>query len=411
MTTFEIMIDRYAQLVVKMGVNIQKEQTLVVFAPLFAADFVRILTKKAYEAGAKNVYIDWTDDAITQIKYESAPIDSFKDFPLWKTEGFEKMAENGAAFISIRGTNPELLTGVDPDRIALNIKSESEAFKKLQNYVMENYISWSLVAVPSLGWAQKVFPDSNDKQKQIEDLWNAIFSATRVDLDNPIRAWQAHNENLRRKLEYLNTKKYRYLHYEAPGTKLTIELPSKHIWHGGQSITKKGVLFNANIPTEEVFTVPLKEGVNGVVQSTKPLSYGGNLIENFTLTFRNGRIVNYTAETGYEVLKKLIKTDNGSHYLGEVALVSHQSPISQTNLIFYETLFDENASSHLAIGNAYSFCIKNGENMTREELVQRGLNYSLIHVDFMIGSSQLNISGERIDKTIEPLIQNGDWAF
>jgi aminopeptidase len=271
----------------------------------------------------KMFYIDWTDDVVTQIKHELAPIDSLKEFPLWKTKGFEEMAENGAAFISIRGTNPELLTGINPDRIALTTKSEGMAFKKLQSYVMANQISWLVIAVPSFGWARKVFPGYNDKQKQIEALWNAIFRATRVDLDNPIGAWQIHNVNLGKKLEYLNAKKYRYLHYAAPGTKLSIELPPNHIWRGGSSINNKGISFNANISTEEIFTVSLKEGVNGIVQSTRPLSYGGNLMEDFTLTFRNGRIVHSTAKTGYEVLKKLIKTDEGSHYLGEVALVPH----------------------------------------------------------------------------------------
>ncbi|MDF2682571.1 MAG: aminopeptidase [Brevibacillus sp.] len=410
MIAFETLLDRYAHLVVKVGINIQPGQALIVFASLSSADFVRRIARKAYECGAKNVYVDWTDDDLTRIKYDLAPENAFSEYPLWKIKGFEEMVENGAALLNIRTSNPELLDGVDPERLAAASKSEGEAFKKLQSYTMANLVSWCLISVPSPAWAAKVFPELNE-QKQMAALWNAIFRATRTDLDNPIKAWQDHNNNLKQKIAHLNTKKYRFLHYKAPGTKLSIELPPHHLWRGGVSVNKKGIPFVANLPTEEVFTAPLKEGVNGVVRSTKPLSYRGSLIENFTLTFANGRIVDFTAEKGYEVLKGLITTDEGSHYIGEVALVPHQSPISQTNLIFYNLLLDENASNHLAIGNAYSSCIEGGENMTEEELQKQGINRSLTHVDFMIGSSEMNIDGETADGNREPLIRDGNWAL
>jgi aminopeptidase len=408
--TLEKMLDRYAQLAVKVGVNIQPGQTLVVTAPLSSADFVRKVARKAYEAGAKNVHIEWTDDELTRMKYDLAPDEAFKEFPLWKAKGYEQMAEDGAAFLSIVAPNPNLLKGVNPQRLATARKAAGQAMNTFRNYTMSNQVSWSVIAVASSAWAEMVFPNLAEPERT-ESLWNAIFHATRVDQEDPIQAWEEHHANLNEKVSYLNEKQYKYLHYEAPGTNLSIELPPNHIWIGGGDVNAKGIAFMANMPTEEVFTAPLKEGVNGVVRSTKPLSYNGNLIENFSLTFEKGRIVDFSAESGYVMLKELIETDEGSHYLGEVALVPHQSPISQSNLIFFESLYDENASNHLAIGNAYPVCIEGGAGMGREELEQKGLNTSLTHVDFMIGSAEMNIDGETADGKREPLFRSGNWAF
>lgn len=249
------------------------------------------------------------------------------------------------------------------------------------------------------------------EEKQVEALWDAIFKATRADLDNPVEAWAQHNDNLHEKVDYLNNKNYAKLHYTAPGTDLTIELPKRHLWCGAGSINEKGEEFMANMPTEEVFTVPHKDGVNGYVSSTKPLSYGGNIIDNFKLTFENGRIIQVEAAQGEEVLKNLVATDEGSHYLGEVALVPFHSPISQSNILFYNTLFDENASNHLAIGSAYAFCIEGGKSMSSDELKAHGLNESITHVDFMIGSELMNIDGVTADGQSEPVFRNGNWAF
>lgn len=410
MTSFEQQLDRYASLAVQVGVNIQPGQTLVVTAPISAVDFVRKVAKKAYEVGAKNVHTEWTDDDLTRIKYEMAPDEAFKEYPMWRAKGWEEMAENNAAFLSIIASNPDLLQGIDPQRIQDANKTASGAMQKFRSYAMADKVSWSVIAVPSPAWADKVFPDLPEDQR-VDALWKAIFQATRVDQEDPVAAWREHTSSLDSKAEYLNKKKYRFLHYSAPGTDLSIQLPANHLWVSGGSQNEKGTAFVANMPTEEVFTTPSKEGVNGVVRSTKPLSYGGNLIKDFTLTFEKGRIVDFTAQTGYEVLKRLIETDEGSHYLGEVALVPHQSPISQSNIVFLNTLFDENASSHLAIGNAYAFCIEGGKSMTKEELEQNGLNSSLTHVDFMIGSAEMNIDGETADGKREPLFRNGNWAF
>lgn len=410
MENFDQLLEKYAELGVKIGVNIQEGQDLLINASLSAADFVRKITKIAYQAGAKNVHIEWNDDEVTKIRYHHAPDESFKEFPMWKARGFEEMAENGTAFLSIVSQDPDLLKGVDPERIATFNKTRGQALEKYRDYILSDKVSWSVLATPSKAWAKKVFPEGTSEE-QIEKLWQAIFKATRVDQQDPVAAWKEHNDNLQNKVEYLNAKKYKKLHYKAKGTDLTIELPEKHLWVGGGGDNQAGVNFMANMPTEEVFTLPVKDGVNGYVSSSKPLSYGGNLIDNFTLTFENGKIVDYTAETGYETLKRLIETDEGSQFLGEVALVPYDSPISNLDIIFYNTLFDENASCHLAIGNAYASCLDGGTTMSKEELIENGANQSITHVDFMIGSADLDIDGETADGQLEAVFRNGNWAF
>lgn len=409
-STFEAKLTKYAELAVKIGVNIQPNQYLYIAASIESAPFVQVVTKIAYEIGAKQVFVDYTDDQITRTRYELAPADSFDFFPPWKVQEREWLAEEGAAFMSIVSQSPDLLSGIDSKRIASFQKASGTALNKYRQYVQSDKISWTVIAAPSKQWARKVFPELPE-EKQVEALWDAIFKATRADLDNPVEAWAQHNDNLHEKVDYLNNKNYAKLHYTAPGTDLTIELPKGHLWCGAGSINEKGEEFMANMPTEEVFTVPHKDGVNGYVSSTKPLSYGGNIIDNFKLTFENGRIVQVEAAQGEEVLKNLVATDEGSHYLGEVALVPYHSPISQSNILFYNTLFDENASNHLAIGSAYAFCIEGGKSMSSDELKAHGLNESITHVDFMIGSEQMNIDGVTADGQSEPVFRNGNWAF
>lgn len=409
-STFEAQLTKYAELAVKIGVNIQPNQYLYIAASIESAPFVQVVTKIAYEIGAKQVFVDYTDDQITRTRYELAPADSFDFFPPWKVQEREWLAEEGAAFMSIVSQSPDLLSGIDSKRIASFQKASGTALNKYRQYVQSDKISWTVIAAPSKQWARKVFPELPE-EKQVEALWDAIFKATRADLDNPVEAWAQHNDNLHEKVDYLNNKNYAKLHYTAPGTDLTIELPKGHLWCGAGSINEKGEEFMANMPTEEVFTVPHKDGVNGYVSSTKPLSYGGNIIDNFKLTFENGRIVQVEAAQGEEVLKNLVATDEGSHYLGEVALVPFHSPISQSNILFYNTLFDENASNHLAIGSAYAFCIEGGKSMSSDELKAHGLNESITHVDFMIGSELMNIDGVTADGQSEPVFRNGNWAF
>lgn len=410
MISFNEKLDRYAELAVKIGVNIQPNQFLYISTAIDNVELVRLITKKAYEAGAKQVFVDFADDQINRLRYELAPADSFDFYPHWKTEERNWLAEQGAAFISIVSQSPDLLAGIESSRISAFQKATGKALSKYREYAQSDKISWNVIAASSKDWAAKVFPELPQDQ-QVEQLWDAIFKAVRVDVADPIQAWKTLDESLHDKVSYLNEKKYHKLHYRAPGTDLTIELPKNHLWCGGGSINVNGKEFMANMPTEEVFTAPYKTGVNGYVSSTKPLSYGGNIIDQFKITFENGRIVDVTAEQGEEVLKQLVATDEGSHYLGEVALVPHNSPISQSGLLFYNTLFDENASNHLAIGSAYAFNIEGGKTMSREEIAENGLNQSLTHVDFMIGSDKMDIDGITEDNNVEPIFRQGSWAF
>ncbi|MBS4205902.1 aminopeptidase [Lederbergia citrea] len=410
MSNFQEKLEKYAELAVKVGVNVQVGQTLAINTTIDNAEFIRIVVKKAYEAGAKNVIVNWNDDVVSRLKYDLAPDEAFQEYPKWRAREMEELAENGAAFMSVVSSGPDLLKGVDPKRIANFQKAAGQALDKYRQYIQSDKVSWTVIATPSKDWAAKVFPDAAPEE-QVEKLWEAIFKATRTDLDNPVDEWKRHDETLHEKVEYLNKKSYKKLHYTAPGTDLTIELPKGHLWAGAGSVNEKGHEFMANMPTEEVFTVPHKDGVNGYVSSTKPLSYGGNIIDEFTVTFENGRIVDVKAKEGEEILKQLVETDEGSHYLGEVALVPFNSPISQSNILFYNTLFDENASNHLAIGSAYAFCLEGGKQMTQEELAENGLNSSITHVDFMIGSAEMDIDGITETGEAEPIFRKGDWAF
>lgn len=410
MTSFNEKLTRYAELAVKVGVNIQPGQSLYISASIDNPEFIRLLTRTAYEVGAKQVYVDWVDDVITRTRFELAPSDSFEEYPAWKVQERLQLADGGAAFMSVMSQSPDLLKGIESSRIAASQKATGTALSKYRQYVQSDKISWTVIAAPSVAWASKVFP-SLPVEKQIPALWEAIFKAVRADLDSPIDAWVKHDETLHEKVDYLNEKKYHKLHYTAPGTDLTIELPKGHLWCGAGSINEKGEAFMANMPTEEVFTVPLKTGVDGFVSSTKPLSYGGNLIEDFKITFEKGRIVSVEAKEGQEVLEQLVDTDEGSKHLGEVALVPHKSPISESGLLFYNTLYDENASNHLAIGSAYAFCLEGGKKMSQEELADNGLNHSITHVDFMIGSEFMDIDGILEDGSKEAIFRKGNWAF
>ena len=410
MTEFDRNLTKYAELAVKVGINIQKDQFLFIQTATDGLQLAREITKLAYKNGAKQVFVDIADDEITRLRYELAPSNSFEFFPEWKSDEKIKLAEQGAAFISIVSQSPDLLSGIESARIASFQKAAGTALSKYRQYIQSDKVAWTVIAAPSPAWAAKVFPQLPPSE-QVTALWNAIFEATRVTNDDPVKAWTTHNDNLHTKVDYLNSKKYKALHYTAPGTDLTIDLPEKHLWCGAGSVNEQGTEFMANMPTEEVFTLPARNGVNGVVASTKPLSYGGNIIDNFTLTFENGRIVDAKAEQGDDVLTHLIETDEGSHYLGEVALVPHDSPISNSGLLFYNTLFDENASNHLAIGSAYAFNVDGGKTMTREELNEAGANESITHVDFMIGSADMDIDGILEDGTKEALFRNGNWAF
>ncbi|WP_077329420.1 aminopeptidase [Virgibacillus siamensis] len=402
--------EKYAELALKTGVNLQKNQALMINAPIEGAEFTKTVARKAYEMGAKDVHINWSDDELTLLKFENAPDEVIADFPEWKVKLHDEYAEDGAAVLSIRSTNPDLLKDVDSSRVAAANKAAAQAMTNFRQYTMNDRIPWSIISIPTGDWAQKIFPDKS-KEDAIESLWDAIVKIVRVDQDDPIAAWDAHNETLKTAREILNKRNYKKLIYKAPGTDLEMELPEGHIWKGGSAETEKGTTFNPNMPTEEVFSMPHKYGVNGTVSSTKPLNYGGSLIDNFSLTFKDGKVVDFKAEQGEDTLKHLLDTDEGARRLGEVALVPHESPVSQSGLIFYNTLFDENASCHIALGKAYPTNLEGGASMNDEELDQHGVNDSLTHVDFMIGSEKLDIDGVLEDGSTEPVFRNGTWAL
>jgi len=410
MGSFKENLESYAELAVKVGVNIQSGQELVINAHIPAAGFVRMVAKKAYQAGAKEVHFRWIDDDLTLTRYTYAPDEVFQSYPEWEVEGLERLAERGAAFLDLRSPELDLLNAIDPERIAQNNKTVSKALESYRDYRMSDKVSWSILMIPSEAWAKKLFPDL-EVNTAIQRLWEILFKMTRADREDPIQAWKDHQKTLDEKLNYLNAKKYHKLHYKAPGTDLMIEFPKGYQWAGGSADNIKGTSFFPNIPTEEVFTLPLKTGVNGTVTSTMPLNYSGTLIEKLSLTFQDGRIIESNAEKGSEILQHLVDTDEGSHYLGEVALVPNNSPIAQSGLIFFNTLYDENASCHLAIGKAYPKCLENGINMTREELDAHGVNKSLVHVDFMMGSAQLDIDGITASGEKEPVFRDGLWVF
>lgn len=405
------MLKKYATLAVKKGVNLQKDQVLLVNSPIECVDFSRAIAEVAYKEGAKEVVVHYSDQSLQKLKLEYASMDTLKETPNWIAESYNSYAKQGCAVISISASDPDAYKNISMDKIAAFQKSRQLALKEYYDYSMSNKIRWTVVSVPTEAWALKVFKNSNSEEA-VSKLWDVIFNVVRLNSDDPIEAWNEHNNNISKNLNFLNSNKLKKLHYKnSIGTDLTIELPEDHIWLGGSEKCAAGIEFNANMPTEEVYTLPKKTGINGTVVSSKPLSYGGNLIDDFSLTFKDGKVIDFTAKEGFETLKKLLDSDDGAKYLGEVALVPYDSPISNSNLIFYNTLFDENAACHLAFGKAYPTCIINGENLSDEELSKKGANDSIIHVDFMIGTKDLDITGYNEDNTEIKIFTSGNWAF
>jgi len=404
------MLEKYAELALKTGVNLKDNQVLMINSSIEGVDFTRILVKKAYELGAKDVVINWQDDEITLERYLHATEEALTTVPQWLVDKYLYYAEDDVALLSVRSTNPDLLKDVDPERVAKATKASAEAMKGFRKYTMNDKIAWSIISIPTNDWAMKIFP-GKDAETAKELLWEQIFNIVRVNTDDPIKAWEDHNATLKAAHKILNDKKYTSLKFTAPGTEITFGLPKGHIWKGGGAYTEAGRHFNPNMPTEEVFTMPDKYHVDGVVSSTKPLIYGGNMIDNFKLTFKDGKVVDFEAETGYDTLKHLLDTDEGAKRLGEIALVPHHSPISQSGLIFYNTLYDENASCHIALGKAYPTNIEGGAKMSDEELDAHGVNDSLTHVDFMIGSAELDIDGVLENGETEAVFRKGEWAL
>lgn len=408
--TFEEKLQAYAELAVKVGVNIQQGQYLLINTSVYALDFARLVVKEAYKAGAGRVHVNLTDDEIDRAYFEHAPDEEFNRFPEWVVKMRDEVIERNGAFLLIDAADPDKLTGISADRLATHQKVSGAALRNYRNAIMKDLIAWSIVAVPSPKWASKVFPDLA-AEEQVPALWEAIFKTVRIGEGNAIENWREHVTNLESRADLLNNKKYAKLHYKAPGTDLTIALAPQHKWLTGGSRTPEDTIFIANMPTEEVYTLPMKQGVNGYVSNTKPLAYQGNIIDGFKLTFEEGKIVQAEAQVGNDLLQELINVDEGSCYLGEVALVPHESPISASGILYFNTLFDENASNHLAIGEAYPTCLEGGRDLEKGQLEALGANTSVTHEDFMIGRGEMDIDGILPDGTVEPIFRKGSWAF
>lgn len=410
------MLKKYAEVIVKIGLNIRKGQRLIITnsrirgVPLQAAPLVREVVRVAYEIGARYVDVIWGDEELLRIRLQNAPRETLTEYPKWQIAGLMDMVEHGDAMLTIVADNPDLMSGLDSEAVATLQKVHLENYRPVGTAVSRSAVNWCLVAASSRAWGAKIFPDVSPEEADSK-LWKAIFESTRIDQPDPVAAWMSHIENLRTRSKYLQSKQYSSLYYKAPGTDLTLGLPRGHKWISARMPAENGVDFTANMPTEEVFTLADRNRAEGTVTATMPLSYGGTLIEDFSVTFANGRIVKVNAKKGEAVLKKLIETDEGATRLGEIALVPASSPIAKRGQLFYNTLFDENASCHLAVGRAYRFNLEGGEQMTDEEFEKRGGNNSLTHVDFMIGSNKMNIDGIREDGSAESVMRKGEWAF
>ena len=402
-------IDRLAELSVKTGLALQPGQDLMITAPIEALPLVRKITDYAYKSGAGVVTPIFSDPEMVLSRYRNALDASFDQAANWLYDGMGAAFDNNTARLAIVGDDPMLLANEDPEKVGRVNKANSQALTPARERITRFDINWNIVAWPGLAWAKRMFPDLPENEAQAK-LAEAIFSASRVNVSNPIEAWNNHNKNLRKRSNWLNQQNFASLHFSGPGTDLTVGLADGHEWMGGASLARNGITCNPNIPSEEVFTTPHCMRVQGTVSSTKPLSHQGTLIDNICVKFEAGSITEAHASKGEEVLLKVLDSDEGARRLGEVALVPHSSPISQSGLLFYNTLFDENAASHIALGQCYSKCFKGGENLSKDEIIKRGGNSSMIHIDWMIGSEEINVDGMNSNGASIPIFRNGEWA-
>ena len=409
--TFEEKLDRFAETAVRVGLGLVPGQELVLSAPTDALPLIRCITRAAYRAGAKYVTTLLSDDELILARYQNAPDESFDYAPQWLQDGIATAFRSGAARMAITGADPALLANEDPEKIARANTAASRANKPAMELITRHEINWSIVACATPAWAALVFP-GEPPELALGKLWDAIFRTSRITADDPVAEWEAHGRNLKERVDLLNSKRFYALRFftDDGSTDLTVGLADEHLWAGGGTTAGNGVVCQPNIPTEECFTTPHKERVSGMVSATKPLSHQGTMIENIRCQFVDGSIVEASATAGEAALKKLIATDEGARQLGEVALVPHDSPIARSGMLFYNTLFDENAASHIALGQAYSTCLIGGESMSDKELAAHGANESLIHVDWMIGGPRVHVDGIHAGGGAEPLMRDGNWV-
>ena len=404
-------IDLYAELLVKKGVALQPDQELVLQAPVESADFARRVVSAAYRAGAGHVTVIWQDDAVSRLTYENCPVTFFESTPSWQVEQLNSLAEAGAAFLFLEGRDPSALEGVDPAKLVAAAKARNTDCRAFRDGMDFGYNAWCIAGVPVAAWARKVFPDVSSAEA-LYRLWVLILEVARADGKDPESAWETHNASFEKTKRFLNSHHFDALRYEsANGTSLAVGLPAAHVWDGGAGRTRDGVTFFPNIPTEEVFTSPDRLRVDGVVHATLPLVLSGQMVRDFWLRFEDGRVVDFDAVQGKEVLRHIVETDEGSCRLGEVALVSKNTPIRQSDTLFFDTLYDENASCHLALGMGFPECLEGGASLSKDDLLARGVNQSSTHVDFMIGADDLNIRGISADGTETAIFENGQWVW
>lgn len=409
MKTLEQNLQDYAALAIRVGVNLQPNQELIISANTSELPLVRNLVAEAYKVGAKNVMVFYQDDENTLARFQHGQQGALEYAPQWFYDAMAKAHEQGAARLSVYGGNPALLKDVDASKVALHSQTQSQAARGVAQLLSGFAASWSIVSYANPVWAGMVFPDVSEEEA-VNRLWEAIFKVSRVDQPDPVAAWQHHCETLSRRKDYLNNKRYAALWFRGPGTNLKVGLADGHVWQGGWGMTKNGVRCLPNIPTEEVFTMPHKDRVDGYVSSTKPLSLQGQIVERIYVRFEKGKVVEAKANKGQEILRKCIETDEGAKYLGEVALVPYSSPVSQTGRLFYNTLFDENAASHIALGRAYEENLEGFRDLSPEERENCGYNHSVVHEDWMIGSDEVDVDGITQSGQIEPLMQRGEWV-
>jgi aminopeptidase len=408
-------LEAYGELTVRVALNLQPGQRLIILGPLAsglsfeAAPLVRQIAASAYRAGSPLVEAVWGDEALLLTRLAHAPRSTFSEFSAWLPKTLTEHVEAGHAVLSIYANDPDLLKNESADAVSALQQGTSRAMVAFRELLSRNQTNWAVIAAAGRGWAAKVFPDRRPED-QIAGLWDEINRMCRLDAPDPVAAWQKHIEQLAARAEYLNRQHYDALRYRGPGTDFTVGLPPGHVWVSGCTVSRSGIQFTANLPTEEVFTMPHKDRADGVVRSSKPLSYGGTLIEDFSLRFSGGRVTDVKAARGEAVLRQLVETDPGAARLGEIALVPQSSPISRSGRLFYNTLFDENAATHVALGAAYKFTIRGGEAMDEDRFAQAGGNRSVVHVDFMIGSAELDIDGVKPDGVAEPLMRRGEWS-
>ena len=405
--SFDDKLERLAEVAVKVGVGLLPGQKLIVTGHVDALPLVHRVVAAAYRAGSRYVITDLYDDKLALQRYRFAPRDSFEEFPVFQIESRLKAIEEGYALLWIAADDPLVMRGQDSELLRVAGQTRAKHSKPVSDKIGQFAINWCIIGAASPRWAELVFPNQEDA---VEKLWDAIFAASRADQPDPVAAWKAHTDLLEAKIQHLNARRYSALYFRGPGTDLRVGLVDGHRWAGGAGKAKNGAVCVPNMPTEEVFTTPHRERVDGVVTATKPLSFRGTLIENIRMRFENGRVVEASADSGEEVLRGLLDTDEGARRLGEVALVPHNSPIAQSGLLFYETLYDENAASHIALGGFYDECLEGSSGMTEEEKVKAGANDSLIHVDWMIGSDKVDVDGIAQDGKAEPLMRGGEWA-